>query len=132
MDTKALLRDIGFLVLRVFIGGFLLAGFGARRVTELLGGRSNFPDPLGFGHETALGLAVFAEFGCAILVILGLLTRVAAVPIALHMLLMGFVVYSDASWRRKEMFVVYAIVMISLALTGAGRYSVDAMAGRKK
>jgi len=92
-----------------------------------------FGDPLGIGSGLSLILVMFAEFVCAILVMLGLATRFAAVPIVIAMCVAAFVVHANDPWTMaggspsKQPALMYGIVFLSLALTGAGKLSLDAL-----
>lgn len=84
-----------------------------------------FPDPLGIGSSASLVCALGAEVGCAALIIVGLYTRFAAIPLAFTMGVAAFMVHGDDPWSKKELAVIYMVVFLALALTGAGRYSLD-------
>lgn len=117
--------SLGLLVLRVGVGGMMLAAHGWSkliRYPELLG---KFPDPLGLGPAVTLTLAVLAEVVCALLVILGLGTRIAAVPLLVTMLVAAFVVHADDPWARQEFALLYAVPFLALVFTGGGRFALD-------
>ncbi|MEP2131400.1 MAG: DoxX family protein, partial [Algoriphagus sp.] len=68
---KPVLEDIGLLVLRLGAGGMMLT-HGYPKLLRLFGDEPiKFMDFLGVGPVVSLSLAVFAEFICAILIILG-------------------------------------------------------------
>ena len=140
MNMRAQMHDLGLLILRVAIGGFMVWGHGAGKVTKLLDGNTSFPDPLGIGqligealgHQVSLGLAVFAEFLCSILVVIGLFTPLACVPLIVTMLVAVFVVHGGDPWAKKELALLYAVPFLTILLTGPGRFSIDAMRTKKK
>lgn len=113
------------LILRVMAGAFLLThGWG--KLMNLLGpGPVQFADPIGIGMWLSLALTVFAEFFCAILVILGLGTRLAAIPLIINFAVAGFIVHSHDLFQVKEMALLYLGMFIIIGITGAGKYSVD-------
>lgn len=119
------LISIGLLLLRVIVGVFMMThGFG--KLKMLLGpGEIQFADPIGIGLELSLILAVFAEFFCSILLILGLGTRLAAIPLMITMLVAGFVVHAADPFQVKEFALLYGVVFTSLFITGPGKYSLD-------
>jgi putative oxidoreductase len=124
-------RDIGLLVLRVGAGAMMLFGHGWGKFSALMAGKAgSFPDPIGLGSEVSMVLAVFAEFVCAILLVLGLGTRLAAIPLLVTMLVAGFVVHGADPWGEKEMALLYAVSYLTLLLTGPGRISLDALVTR--
>lgn len=118
------MRDIGLLILRLATGGMLLT-HGLPKAVRLFQGQHEFPDPLGLGPLPTLIVAVLVEVVCAVLVMLGLKTRWAAVPVVLMMLVAAFVVHLGDPWGHKERALLFAVPFLTLALTGAGRYSLD-------
>jgi putative oxidoreductase len=124
--TRSLLHDLGLLVVRVCAGLGMLGAHGWSKLSRFAELAPRFSDPLGVGTTTSLTLAVFAEVGCSILLIVGLGTRLAAIPLAFTMAIAAFVVHADDPWNRKELALAYLVIYVALALTGAGRFSVDA------
>ncbi len=117
--------DIALLFLRIGIGGLMLT-HGIPKLMMLFGGEPiTFGDPIGLGAEASLTLAVFAEFICSILIIIGLGTRLAAIPLALTMAVAFFIVHAADPFQRKELALLYLIVFLFLFLTGSGKYSLD-------
>jgi len=123
--------NIGLFILRVSAGGFMLS-HGYPKLQRLLAGEMNFGDPLGLGPEVSLVLAVFAEFVCAILVMLGLGTRLATIPLIVTMAVAAFIAHGADPFGRKEMALLYLVVFVVLLLTGGGKYSADNFMGRKR
>lgn len=119
--------SIGLLILRIGIGGFMLVAHGWGKLVGFSDLAQRFPDPLGIGSTLSLALAVFAEVVCALLLIVGLGTRLAAVPFLITMLVAAFVVHGADPWAKKEFALLYAIPALSLILTGGGRFSLDAL-----
>ena len=89
-----------------------------------------FPDPLGVGSPVSLALAVLAEVVCALLVMAGLATRLAAGPLIVTMLVAAFIVHADDPWQKQEFALLYAIPFAALVLTGGGRWSLDELLAR--
>ncbi len=86
---------------------------------------ASFPDPIGFGSQLSLLMAIGAEVGCSLLLIVGAASRLAAVPLAFTMLVALFAVHGSDPWKVKELAAVYLLVYVSLILIGAGRFSID-------
>lgn len=120
---------LGLLVLRLGAGGLLLVhGWG--KLADFNGRSGSFPDPLGLGPALSMFLVTFAEFFCSIAIILGVLTRVAAVPIISTMIVAAFVVHGADPLADKELALLYLAAFLAILLVGAGRYSVDGALAR--
>jgi putative oxidoreductase len=149
MDTKRqdLMTSAGLLVLRLGVGGFMITHGWGKFQQVLTGNLDAFADPIGLGPAASLVLAAFAEFVCAVLVVVGLGTRFAAIPPAIAMGVAAFVVHGAdpwtsgtaatrflageaQSWASKEPALLFFFGFLALALTGAGRFSLDAMIRR--
>lgn len=148
VHNKDLTSSIGLLILGV--GGYMLT-HGVGKVQMLLeGDLEQWQDPIGVGALPSLVLATGAEFLCALLVVLGLATRVAAVPVVVTMGVAAFVVHAGDPWtmqRAYELFaqekaeslasrepaLLYLFPFLALVLLGGGRFSLDhVLWGRKK
>lgn len=123
--------SVGLLLLRLGMGGFMLGAHGFSKLSKFDVLTTKFADPLGVGHTTSLLLALFAEVLCAALVVLGLTTRLAAIPLLLTMLVAAFVIHSDDPWQKKEFALLYAIPFLTLLATGPGRFSLDQLLAKR-
>ncbi len=86
-----------------------------------------FPDPVGIGEGPSLVLAMSAEFACSILLVLGLFTRLACVPLIVTMAVAVFIVHNGDPWGDKELPFLYLAGYLTLLFTGPGKFSVDAL-----
>lgn len=118
------------LLIRLAAGGFMLThGWG--KLVKLVNGTFEFGDPIGLGIEASLILTVFAEIICASFIILGLFTRLAAIPLIITMLVAVFVVHFDHDFGKKEIGLFYLISYIVIFISGAGNYAIDALRTKK-
>jgi putative oxidoreductase len=118
--------DIALLLLRLTFGGSMLYAHGYPKLMRFFAdGPLKFADPLGVGVELSLGLAVFAEFFCALLLIIGLFTRYATIPLIITMVIAAFVIHIDDPYSKMEKALLFLVPYICLLLTGAGWYSID-------
>lgn len=117
--------DFILLIVRVSIGLLMLV-HGLPKWGMLVSGEEiSFPSVLGFGPEFSLTLAVFAEVICSLLIIFGLATRLAVIPLIITMLVAVFHIHSQDPFAMQELGLHYLLVYIVLLLGGSGRYSVD-------
>ena len=119
-------KDIGIFLIRVVFGSSMLFGHGLAKWNQLWGnGKVHFAEPLGVDPALVLGLAVLAEVGGSILVILGLLTRLALIPLISTMAVALFVVHEGDAFSSMEKAILYGVAFIGLLLTGPGKISLD-------
>lgn len=116
--------DAGLLFLRVAFGLMMMV-HGWAKFSNVEQMSSAFADPFGLGPAVSLWLAIFAELGCSFLLMLGLGTRLALIPLMVTMLVAIFYAHSGDPWGKKEMAVLYLSVYLSLMATGPGRFSLD-------
>ena len=117
--------NFGLLFLRVTSGIFMLT-HGVGKLTKLIeGGTIKFANPIGIGPEASLVLAVFAEFFCSIFIILGIATRISAIPLIITMLVAGFISHAGDPFAVKEKAFLFLVIFITTLITGAGKYSID-------
>ena len=126
-------HDYGLLIIRLALGFFLLYGHGWGKLTRLFGSEEiQFADPFGLGPAVSLGLAVFAEFFCALLLMAGLFTRAALIPLIFTMATAFFTVHLTDEFGQQEKALLYGFAFIGLFLTGPGRLSLDAQWQKNK
>ncbi len=125
--------DVALLLLRLSFGAAMAYGHGWGKLNRLFSGEEiTFFDPFGIGPVASLGLVVFAEFLCSILIGLGLLTRLAVIPLIITMVVAVFVRHAGDSFGQIEKGLMYLFVYIALLFTGAGAYSIDALIKKKR
>lgn len=122
-------ESAGLLVLRLGIGLMMALGHGWGKLITFGERASQFPDPLGVGNSLSMGLAVFAEFFCALAIAFGLLTRAAVLPLMVTMLVAALVIHGGDPWGKKELALMYLIPLLALLFTGPGKYSLDRLLG---
>lgn len=118
-------NDLSLLLLRLSFGTLLLVNHGWGKIPRLTGDEVKFLNFLGLGPRFSIGLAVFAEVICASLIILGLFTRFAAVPIIITMLTVIFFVHINDTLKQMELPILFLTAMILILVKGPGRYSID-------
>ncbi len=128
IELPSRLHDYGLLVFRLAFGFCILNGHGLRKLGRLFGSEEiQFADPFGFGAAASLGLATFAEVICAILLMLGLFTRLALIPLIIVVSTAFFTVHFDQTFGQQETVILFGCAFIALLLTGPGRFSLDAL-----
>jgi putative oxidoreductase len=70
-------------------------------------------------------LSVFAEFFCAIFIILGLFTRLACIPLIINLSVALFFAHSGDFFGKGELSGLFLVVFATLLFAGPGRLSLD-------
>jgi len=125
------INSLAILILRVIAGSFMLV-HGLQKLEMLKANPVQFADPIGIGEPASLTLAVFAELICSALLIAGLLTRLALIPLIITMLVAVFVVHSADGFEKQELGALYLGIYVVLMITGAGKFSVDRLIAKRK
>jgi putative oxidoreductase len=121
----------GVLFLRICIACFMLS-HGIKKMNKYFGPEPiDFADPLGIGVPASFALTVFAEFFCSILVLLGLATRLALVPLIITMSVASFITLLPDGFGKMEFALLYLVIYIMLFITGGGKYSIDRLIENK-
>lgn len=117
--------DLALLIFRVGISGLMLT-HGFPKLIRFFGNDEiAFADPLGLGETFTFTFAVFAEFICSVLIILGLGTRLAVIPLILTMAVAVLIVHVPDGLGMQELPLLYMFGYILLFLTGSGKFSLD-------
>ncbi|MGF1635003.1 MAG: DoxX family protein [Phycisphaerae bacterium] len=137
--------DVGLFLLRASFGIFMLAFHGWGKLFPEGGGLGptqgfventgsmGFPMPLLFAWGAVLAETVFA-----LLITLGLFTRLSASVLVFTMGVAAFVVHAGDPWPMggegdsKEPAMLYLVTYLLFVFTGAGRYSLDAVLLRRR
>jgi len=134
MSTSPVNKDVGLLLIRLGIGISMLAFHGYDKITggpDLWRGVGGAMSHVGVGFAPVLWgfLAAFAEFGCSILLILGVLFRPAALMLGFTMFVAVLVHMNmpaeqpNAGFSGASHAIELMVVYVGLFLTGPGRYA---------
>jgi Predicted membrane protein len=126
LGTKPLQLDVSLLIFRVAVGLMMLP-HGWPKLANFAERAERFSDPLGIGKTLSLSGTVLAEFFCSLLLIAGLFTRAALIPLIFTFVIICFVVHGSDPIGEKETPLLFLLSYIVLFLTGPGKYSVDGL-----
>jgi len=116
--------DSGLLVLRAGIG-LVMMTHGWSKFADFSAKAGNFYDFIGIGSELTLGLTVFAELFCSLLLVLGLGARLCLIALIILAVVIVFGVHSSDPFGDKEHGLLFLVPYITLILTGPGKYALD-------
>lgn len=122
--------SFAMLLLRLGAGSLMLVNHGLDKLMHFAEKAPRFADPFGIGSTTSLAMVVFAEFFCAVFIILGLFTRLAAIPLVIAMGIALFYAHKGQLFGEGEFAALYLVVFLVLLITGPGRVSLDNMIGK--
>lgn len=117
--------DIALLVARIGIATLMLTHGIPKLMMLLSGAPIQFPPVMGMSPELSLGLVIFAEVFCSLLLIAGFATRLAVIPLIITMLIAALVIHVADPFGKQEPSLQYLLVYIVLLFTGSGKYSID-------
>lgn len=116
------------LAMRIFFG-LLLMNHGVQKWSNFQELSLSFPDPLGVGSEASLIMAILGELICSMAFVVGVLYRLAMLPMIFTMGMAFFVIHANDAFAVKEVAFVYLAVFILMYIAGPGKFSVDYVVG---
>ncbi len=122
--------DFGLLLLRIWLAIGLFTNHGWEKLFQFNEMLEKFPDPLLLGKTTGLVFALICDGICTILIALGMFTRLSSFLIVINMSVVFFIF-----WQAKiteihgELPFIYLGTYLFLSISGAGKYSLDAIYG---
>jgi len=123
--------SLATLILRVGLGALMIPNHGWAKFSGFAEKKAHFISFMGLSSELSLGLATFAELFCSVLLIIGLFTRLASIPLIIVMLTaLGIAHQWDI--LGHELPFALLIGFIAILLLGPGKYSCDTLIYKKK
>jgi putative oxidoreductase len=121
--------SLALFILRLGVGGLMIP-HGYQKLANFAKMQSMFGDPIHIGTTPSLVLTIFAEFFCAVLVVLGLLTRFATIPLIIVMSIALFIAHDGQIFKDGEMAGLFLAGYLTLLFAGPGKYSMDRLIGK--
>ncbi|EZI28642.1 DoxX family protein [Pseudomonas extremaustralis] len=118
-ESKA--QDLGLLFLRISGALFLLGVHGLPKVLNYSEQLKLIEDPFHLGAHVTLLLAIFAEVLCPLLIVAGLLVRLACLPILAVLLIAMVVVHPEWSVFEGQFGWLLLIIFTSILIAGPRR-----------
>ncbi|HEY4206386.1 MAG TPA: DoxX family protein [Puia sp.] len=122
--------NVATLLLRLTFGLIVCINHGFPKLKNFSNQAAIFFDPFHIGHRWSLILVLFAELFCALLVVLGLFTRLAALVLVIELAVAVFLFHKGQPLANHELALLYLTAFLSVLLVGPGRISVDGMMGK--
>ena len=118
-------QDVGLLFLRVSGGLFLLWVHGLPKLLDFSTQLQLIEDPFHLGAHLTLSLAIFAEVLCPLLIVAGVLVRLACLPILFVLLVALLVVHPQWSVAEGQFGWLLLILFTSIFIAGPGRLALN-------
>ena len=121
--------NVAMLLMRL-VFGILMMTHGYNKLIGFSGMKNEFMNFMGLGSTTSLILVIFAEFFCALFLVLGLFTRMSAIPLVICMGVALFKSHNlDFFGEKGSLVTLYLGAYLTILLLGPGKFSVDGMSG---
>lgn len=130
-STKYSDRAIQFslLMLRLGLGGLMIPN-GYKKLMNFANKSASFTDPFHIGGPASMSLVIFAEFFCAALVLLGLMTRLACIPLIVAMSVAVFMAHKGDIFGDGARAALFLSGYVALLFAGPGKISMDRLIGK--
>ena len=116
--------DLALLILRIGAGFLMIPNHGWKKLMNFSDVSEHFVSFLGMSPSISLAMAIFAELVCSLLIIFGLFTRLACLPLFVCMLMI-FKVHEWNFLGPQEYPTLLLICYITVFLAGPGKFSLD-------
>lgn len=113
--------DWALLFMRVSVSLMLMQVHGLPKLLHFNQQVQVIEDPLGLGGAMTVSLAIFAEVLCPLLIILGLFTRLACLPVIVLLSVSLLLVHPQWSLEEGQFAWLLLIMFIALTIAGGGR-----------
>lgn len=117
--------DVGLLFLRVSGGLFLLCVHGMPKLLDYTAQLQLIEDPFHLGAHLTLILAIFAEVLCPLLVVAGVLARLACLPILFVLLVALLLVHPQWTVAEGPFGWLLLILFATVFIAGPGRLALN-------
>ena len=122
--------SLAVFLLRVGVGSLMMVQHGLDKLMHFAEKAPKFYNLFGIGSTASLALLVFAEFFCAAFIILGLFTRLAAIPLVFAMGVALFSAHKGDFFGQGENAGLYLVCFLAILILGPGKVSLDRFIGK--
>src|SRR5262249_31973320 len=110
--------NIAAFLLRIVFGSMIFINYGLIKIQRFSSMQNTFYDPFGIGHKGSLLLIIFAEVFCSIFLVIGLFTRLAAIPLVIGMSVVVFMKERGAPLSKLEIPVLFLGAFFAILFVG--------------
>ncbi|MFM0626525.1 DoxX family protein [Paraburkholderia xenovorans] len=131
MKLRATTADFGLLYLRVTASLLVLVVHGLPKAMHYASQAAAIEDPFHLGRTVSITFAIFAEVICPPLMILGIATRLAALPILIVTVVALAFVHRDWSLAEGQFAWMLLILFGTIAIAGPGQIRFGGLAEQR-
>lgn len=131
MKSRATSADLGLLYLRVTASLLVLAVHGLPKAMHYASEAAAIEDPFHLGRAVSMAFAILAEVICPPLMILGIATRLAALPILIVTVVALAFIHRDWSLAQGQFAWMLLILFGTIAIAGPGQIRFGGRAERR-
>ncbi|MEO6316604.1 MAG: DoxX family protein [Chitinophagaceae bacterium] len=118
--------NLAMLVLRLCAGALIIP-YGYKKLIHFAEQKDKFTNFMGIGSPLSLSLVIFAEFFCGMLIVLGLFTRLAAIPLIVVMGVVVLTINHGNIFGKDQQAAFFLACFIAIFLCGPGKASADGL-----
>ena len=118
--------NLAMLVLRVGAGALIIP-YGYDKLIHFAEKKNVFMNFFGIGSTLSLSLVIFAEFFCGMFIILGLFTRLAAIPLVISTSVVVFKASHGDVFGKGAGGALFLACFLAILLCGPGNASADGL-----
>jgi putative oxidoreductase len=123
LDPNA--QDIGLLFLRSSGALFLLGVHGLPKLLDYQAQLASIEAPFHLGAQLTLCLSIFAEVVCPLMILIGVLARLACLPILFLLLVALVAVHPEWTVQEGQFGWLLLIIFTSVLIAGPGRLALN-------
>ena len=124
LGERPLTTDLAILLLRILFGGVLI-WHGLFMLENYAKYQPYTQDLIGIGAKLTYELPMIFELVCGPLIVLGFLTRLSVIPLAIIMVLAYFVAHEKDEFGYKMAPFILMCLTPVIFILGSGKYSLD-------
>ena len=124
------LFNLGTFMLRLVVGILMCMNHGIPKIVNFGEWQNTFFDPFQFGHRWSLLLSIFAEALAPVFLVLGFLSRIAALLLVIDLGVAIFLFNKYNPISRFEDAILFFVSSLFIVMVGPGKISVDALTGK--
>ncbi len=118
--------NLAMLLLRLGMGALIIP-HGYDKLVHFAEKKDSFVNFMGIGSGLSFSLVIFAEFFCGMFLVLGLFTRLAAIPLVIAMSVVVFKTWHADFFGKGEAGTLFLAGFLALLLCGPGKASADGL-----